>query len=153
MNRKLACSGCGRKFLDHHGVSEREVRDLAWGEYLTSPDCGVKVEEIPQLPSKAPFRKRFEEAVGQAGESAAARQVARRMGLAESPVRAIDLRCLERWEANRRNPPLRHMGVDELYQGKPDKFLKVVCNLETAEPLWFGKERKKRHWMNSFAAS
>jgi hypothetical protein len=33
--------------------------------------------------------------------------------------------------------------VDELYQGKKDKFLTVVCNLETAEPLWFGRERKK----------
>jgi len=40
-------------------------------------------------------------------------------------------------------PPLRQMGVDELYKGKQDKFLTVVCNLETAEPLWFGKERKK----------
>jgi transposase len=35
------------------------------------------------------------------------------------------------------------MGVDELYRGKKDKFVTVVCNLETAEPLWFGKERKK----------
>jgi transposase len=35
------------------------------------------------------------------------------------------------------------MGVDEIYKGKKDKFLTVVCNLETSEPLWFGKERKK----------
>ena len=28
------------------------------------PDCGVKTEKVPQLPSKAPFSKRFEEAVG-----------------------------------------------------------------------------------------
>jgi len=35
------------------------------------------------------------------------------------------------------------MGVDEIYRGKKDKFLTLVCNLETAEPLWFGKERKK----------
>ena len=63
--------------------------------------------------------------------------------MAESTVRAIDLRYLERWEANRRKTPLRHMGVDELYKGRQDKFLTVVCNLETAEPLWFGKERKK----------
>ena len=35
------------------------------------------------------------------------------------------------------------MGVDEIYKGKKDKFLTVVCNLETGEPLWFGKERKK----------
>jgi len=81
--------------------------------------------------------------VGQACESAAVRQVARRMGLAASTTRAIDLRYLERWEAKRRQPPLRQMGVDEIYRGKKGKFLSVVCNLESAEPLWFGRERKK----------
>jgi hypothetical protein len=30
------------------------------------------------------------------------------------------------------------MGVDEIYLGKKQKFLSVVCNLETGEPLWFG---------------
>jgi transposase len=69
--------------------------------------------------------------------------VARRFGLAESTVRAIDLRYLERWAATRREPPLRQMGVDEIYRGKSDKFLTVVSNLETGEPLWFGMERKK----------
>jgi hypothetical protein len=28
---------------------------------LRCPDCGVRVEKIEQLPSKAPFSKRFEE--------------------------------------------------------------------------------------------
>ena len=95
------------------------------------------------MPSKAPYSKRFEDGVGQACEGAAARQVARRMRLAESTVRAIDLRYLERWEARRRKPPLRHLGVDEIYKGKREKFLTVACNLETAEPLWFGRERKR----------
>jgi len=103
----------------------------------------VRVEKVPLLPSKAPFSKRFEDEVGQACESAAARQVARRFGLTETTVRAIDLRYLERWVATRREPPLRQMGVDEIYRGKSDKFLTVVSNLETGEPLWFGKERKK----------
>jgi transposase len=35
------------------------------------------------------------------------------------------------------------MGVDEIYLGKSQKFLTVVSNLETAEPLWFGRERKE----------
>src|SRR2546426_12650858 len=35
------------------------------------------------------------------------------------------------------------MGVDEIYLGKKQKFLTVVSNLETGEPLWFGRERKK----------
>ena len=152
-NRKLECSGCGRKFSEAHDCRERAVRDLPWSEFRTEvhievyrvkcPDCGVKVERVPLLPSKAPYSKRFEDAVGQACESASARQVARRFGLAESTVRAIDLRYLERWAAQRREAPLRQMGVDEIYRGKNDKFLTVVSNLETGEPLWFGGDRKK----------
>ena len=152
-NRKLECSGCGRKFSDAYDSNERAVRDLPWSAFKTTvhievyrvkcPDCGVKVEKVPLLPSQAPFSKRFEDAVGQACESASARQVARHFRLPESTVRVIDLRYLERWAAVRRKPALRQMGVDEIHLGKKQKFLTVVCNLETGEPLWFGRERKK----------
>jgi len=152
-NRQIECSGCGRKFTQIYDVSERAVRDLPWSEFQTTvfieiyrvkcPECGVKREKVLQLPSKAPFSKRFEDAVGLACESAAARQVARQWGLPASTVRAIDLRYLERWNAARRKPALRHMGVDEIHLGKKQKFLTVVSNLESTEPLWFGQERKK----------
>ena len=152
-NGKIECLGCGRKFRDFYDLSERAIRDLPWGEFQTTvyieiyrvkcPDCGVKREKVLQLPSKAPFSKRFEEAVGEACESASARQVARRFELAASTVRAIDLRYLERWAAARRKPALRQMGVDEIYLGKKQKFVTVVSNLESREPLWFGGERKK----------
>jgi transposase len=152
---KLICSGCGQHVPESRiqEICEREVRDQPCFEYSTTvvvetyrvkcPRCGFRAEKVAQLPSKAPYSKRFEEAVGQACESAAVRQVARHMGIAASTVRAIDLRYLERWEASRRRQPLRQMGVDEIYRGKKGKFLTVACNLETAEPLWFGRERKK----------
>ena len=115
-NRKLVCSGCGWKLEDAHDSHEREVRDLPCMEFRTTvmvevhrvccPDCGIQVEKAPQLPSKAPFSKRFEDGVGQACDSAAARQVALRFGLPPSTVRAIDLRYLERWAASRRKPVL-----------------------------------------------
>jgi transposase len=152
-NRVLRCPSCGRRVQTIHEVYEREVRELPCFEFKTGviielhrircSDCGVKAERVGLLPSKAPYSKRFEDAIGQACESAAARQVARHVGLAESTVRAIDLRYLERCEARRRKPALRQIGVDEIYRGKNDKFLTVVCNLETGEPLWFGQERKK----------
>jgi transposase len=152
-NRALVCSGCGRRVHGFAEVYEREVRDLPCFEYRTTvvielyrvkcPDCGLKAEKVAHLPSKAPFSKRFEDAVGQACEGAAARRVARQFGLAESTVRAIDLRYLERWSATRRRTVLRHMGVDEIHLGKKQKFLTVVSDLETGEPLWFGRERKK----------
>lgn len=152
-NRKLICSGCGRKVTDVHDCYEREVRDLPWRKYrarviielyrVCCPQCGVRVERMPQLPSKAPFSKDFEDAVGWACESASVRQVARQFGLAASTVRAIDLRYLQRWNATRRKDRLEQMGVDEIYFGKKMKFITVVSNLETGEPLWFGQDRKQ----------
>ena len=145
------CSGCGEHVHRVHDIGEREVRDLPWGEYRTTvvvevyrvrcPDCGVRVERVAQLPSKAPFAKRFEDAVGLACEAGSARQVSRQFGLAPSTVRAIDLRYLERWQAQRRRPALKEMGVDEIWLGKRTKFLTVVSNLATGEPVWFGPDR------------
>jgi transposase len=107
--RALICSGCGERIREVHDVSERDVRDLPWGEYRTTvvveiyrvrcPDCGVRIERVAQLPSKAPFSKRFEDAMGLACEAASARQVSRQWGVSASTVRAIDLRSLERWAA------------------------------------------------------
>lgn len=147
------CSGCGRAVETLHEICEREVRDLPVFEFRAAviiefyrvrcPDCGPKMERVEQLPSKAPFAKRFEEAVGRACEAAPVRQVARQFGLAQSTVRALDLRYLERWAAQRKKAPLRQMGVDETYLGKKQKFVTVVSNLETAEPLFIEPERKK----------
>jgi len=58
-------------------------------------------------------------------------------------VRAIDLRYLERWAATRRKAPLKQLGVDEIHMGEKIQFITVVSNLETGEPLWFGRERKR----------
>jgi transposase len=112
-NRKLVCSGCGRKLADAYDSYEREVRDLPCFEYRTTvvvelyrvrcPDCGLKGEKVPLLPSKAPFSKRFEDAVGLACESAAVRRVARAFGLAATTVRdmwAPFRQSIEQWATN-----------------------------------------------------
>jgi len=62
-NRKIECSGCGRKSGDLYDTSERAVRDLPWSAFTATvfieiyrvkcPDCGVKREKVPLLPSKA----------------------------------------------------------------------------------------------------
>ena len=100
---------------------EREVRDLPCFEYLTTvmielyrlrcPRSGVKAEMVPQLLGKAPFSKRFEEALREACESASARRMARGVGFSTSTVVAIYLRYLERWPQSSKKPALRNMGA------------------------------------------
>lgn len=82
-NNQRVCSGSSQAVSAIAETYEREVRDLPWSEYLTTvlvelyrlrcPRCGVKAEKVPLLPSKAPFSQRFEDAVGLAYESEAAR--------------------------------------------------------------------------------
>ena len=89
-NRKRVCSGCGKRVHAIVPTYEREVRDLPCLEYRTTvvieryrvrcPDCGIQREKGEQRPRKAPFRQRWEEAIGEACESAPVRRVARRWG-------------------------------------------------------------------------
>ena len=60
-NKLLVCSGCGKPTGEIVSSYEREVRDLPCFEYRTTvvvelhrvrcPDCGVKAEKVPLLPS------------------------------------------------------------------------------------------------------
>ena len=152
-HQNLVCSGCGRELKKAHDVNEREVRDLPCMEFRTTvvvesvsgvlPGLRHQSGESATVAEQSAIQKRFEDAVGQACESAAARQVSLRFGVAASTVRAIDLRYLERWAADRKKPVLAQMGVDEIHLGKKEKFITVVSNLDSAEPVWFGRERKK----------
>src|ERR1022692_4555110 len=100
-NCSLICAGCGRRVHQMHEVYDREIRDLPVFEYQSTvvvelyrvncPACGVKAEKVPQLPSKSPYSKRFEDAVGQACESASAR----RMGQKQRALRiSIDVMAM-----------------------------------------------------------
>jgi hypothetical protein len=87
------CSRRGGRCTKIEEVRQREVRKyqiIVVVEFyrVRCPSCGLKVETVSQLPSKAPFSKDFEDAVGMACESAAARQ----FGLAAATVRFIDKR-------------------------------------------------------------
>jgi Helix-turn-helix domain of transposase family ISL3/Transposase len=116
-----------------------------WCRDLSSALSGLWSEDrtVGAVTFQGPFSKRFEDIVGRACESASVRQVARQFGLSESTVRTIDQRYLQRWAKSCWQPGLRQMGVDEIYLGKKRKFITVVSNLQSGEPIWFGEDRKK----------
>ena len=106
---------------------------------------------MPFLAGKAHCTARFEATVARECSDAPVRRVAARWGLAAETVRLMDKRTLQHWAAGRPRVPLRHLGVDEIFLGKTTKFLTGVSHLETREPLWRGKERKRETLDRCFA--
>ncbi len=79
-------------------------------------------------------------------------------GLSWLTVRRAEERAIERWEATRPPVPLRHVGVDEKWLGRrhnfEHKFVTLVSNLETGEPVWIDKgreERTLREWLEALS--
>jgi transposase len=156
------CPSCGISTQATVGSpTERRVRDLPWGPWqvwlavevqtVACRRCGRHRERVPFLAGKAHCTQRLEAAVARDCAHAPVRRVAVRWGLAPETVRLMDKRVLQRWAAARPRPPVRHLGVDEIFLGKADKFLTVVSNLTTREPLWMGKDRKRETLDRFFA--
>ena len=156
------CPTCGISTPATAGSpTERRVRDLPWGPWqvwlvveiqtVACRRCGRHRERLPFLAGKAHCTRRLAVAVAQECRDAPVRRVAARWGLGAETVRLMDKRTLQRWVAGRPRVPLRQLGVDEIFLGKKDKFLTVVSNLETREPLWMGKERKRETLDRFFA--
>jgi hypothetical protein len=155
------CGGCGRAARVIHSGTERRVRDLPWGTWtvwlvvevhrVRCRCCGVRTERIPWLAGNTRDTARLAAAVAQDGEHAPVSRVAGKWGLPPETVRRLDKRVLRRWAAGRPRAPLRYLGVDEIFLGKGVKFLTVVSNLETGEPVWLGRERKRETLDRFFA--
>ena len=155
------CGGCGISVRDVHSWTERRVRDLPWGTWqvwlvvevhrVRCRRCGVRTERLPFVTGKVHYTTRLEAAVARDCEAAPVSRVARAWTLPPETVRRMDKRVLRRWAAARPRKPLRYLGVDEIYLGKRDKFLTVVSDLDTGEPLWAGLERKRETLDRFFA--
>jgi transposase len=156
-----ACGGCGISIRDVHSWTERRVRDLPWGIWqvwlvlevhrVRCPRCGVRTERLPFIAGKAPYTTRLEAAIARDCEAAPVSRVAQAWHLPAETVRRLDKRLLRRWAAGRPRTPRRFLGVDEIYLGRRDKFLTIVSDLDTGEPLWAGRDRKRETLDRFFA--
>jgi transposase len=111
----------------------------------------VRTESLPFVNGKARYTARLEAVVAQDCEAAPVSRVAVQRGLPPETVRRMDKRVLRRWAATRPRRPLHYLGVDEIFLGKTVKFLTVVSDLESGEPLWVGLERKRETLDQFFA--
>jgi len=155
------CGGCGSPVREIHSWTERRLRDLPWSTWtvwlrvevhrVRCRRCGVRAERLPFVEGKVHYTARLEAAVAEACEIAPVQRVAAQRSLPPETVRRMDKRALRRWAASRTRTPVRYLGVDEIFLGKRDKFLTVVSDLESGEPLWVGLERKQETLDRFFA--
>jgi len=155
------CGGCGISVREIHSWTERRLRDLPWGTWavwlavevhrVRCRRCGVRTERLPFVDGTVHYTARLEAVVAQDCEAAPVSRVAGQRGLPPETVRRMDKRALRRWAATCSRTPVRYLGVDEFFVGKTEKFLTVVSDLETGEPLWVGRERKQETLDRFFA--
>ena len=71
--------------------------------------------------------------------------VATKYALSWRTVRRAEADALARWEGSRPSKPLVQVGVDEKWLGRrhkrADKFVTIVSDLESGEPVWIGYGR------------
>jgi transposase len=151
------CGNCGALCPSKHGTGKtRRWGDLPWGQHHVeieaTPErtkcgrCGARAMEM--LGWADPHQRetrRFQQQLALQAASMPTLHVAVLYGLSWSTVHRAERRALERWAAQRPEPPLRQVGVDEKYLGRRHmreyRFHTIVSNLETGEPIWIGPGR------------
>ena len=164
---------CGQCTAPCQGIHERGPKrrwaDLPWAghpveiEYAT---CRLKCTRCGGAPVELvawadPYQRqsrRLQQHLAIEAASMPVMHVAALHGLSWMTVRRAEEQAIARWELTRPAVPLRHVGVDEKWLGRrhhlDHKYVTIVSNLETGEPLWIGKGRSEatlRRWLQSLS--
>jgi transposase len=154
------CSSCGRSCRSmHERLPARRWTDLCWAEHpvvieyapvrVKCRHCkATPVELIAWADAHQRQTRRLQQHLAVQAASMPIMHVAALHGLDWSTVRRAEDSALARWEQTRTPVQLRMVGVDEKYLGRRgknriEKFVTIVSNLETGEPLWIGPGRRQ----------
>jgi len=153
------CSGCGavcRKV--HDQLPTRRWRDLPWAEHpvvieyspirVRCPSCKTTpVELLPWADRGQRQTRRLQHHLAVQSASMPISHVAALNGVDWHTVRRAEDAALQRWERTRPDVALFCVGVDEKYLGRrgrwPEKFVTIVSNLDSGEPIWIGFGRSE----------
>jgi transposase len=166
--RCCTCGGPCRAV--HQQLGERRWADLSWSDHpvelryapvrVECPRCdATPVEMVAWADPYQRQSRRLQQRLAVEAASMPVMHVAALHGLSWPTVRRAEERAIERWEATRPTVPLRQVGVDEKWLGRrhsfEHKYVTIVSNLETGEPVWIGKGRDEdtlKRWLQSLSA-
>jgi transposase len=164
------CVGCGGPCSEVHARLEpRRWADLPWAEHpvelqyapvrVRCPRCkSTPVEMVAWADPYQRQTRRLQQRLTVEAASMPVMHVAAMHGLSWRTVRRAEEQAIERWEATRPAVPLNWVGVDEKWLGRrhslEHKFVTIVSNLATGEPIWIGKGRSEdtlEGWLQSLS--
>jgi transposase len=108
--------------------------------------CGSSCTELlPWADAKQRTTRAFQQQLAFEAASAPLSHVAAAHEVDWHAVRRAERAALERWDRSTPRPPLRHVGLDEKWLGRrnrlAERFVTLVSDLETGEPVWMGRGR------------
>jgi len=155
------CCECGAlcsATAKHEQLKARRWADLPWAgrpvviEYapirVKCRRCGSHAGEMVAWADRYQRQtRRLQQHLALEASSMPVIHVATKYALSWTTVRRAEVFAIQRWEATRTPVPLVQVGVDEKYLGRRnklvDKFVTIVSNLQTGEPLWIGPGRSE----------
>jgi transposase len=152
------CGQCGAIAAAklHERRKPRRWKDLPWAghrvvlqyepERIKCQRCGANATELlPWAQPKQRQTSRLQQHLALDAFSMPLLHVATKYGLSWHTVRRAETDAIERWERARPERVLRQVGVDEKWLGRrhksKDKYVTVVSDLQTGEPVWIGYGR------------
>jgi transposase len=167
---RARCGKCAGPCRDvHERLPPRRWADLPWAGHsvelryapvrVECPRCSATpVEMVAWADPYQRQTRRLQQHLALEAASMPVMHVAALHGLSWLTVRRAEEQAIERWELTRPAVPLRQVGVDEKWLGRrhslEHKFVTIVSNLETGEPVWIGKGRSEdtlKRWLQSLS--
>jgi transposase len=165
------CAGCGGPCREiHEHLPVRRWADLGWADHSVELRCApvrvacprCRTTPVELVPWAAPYQRqtrRLQQRLAVEAASMPVMHVAALHGLSWHTVHRAEEQAIERWDATRPVALLRWVGVDEKWLGRRHsldyKFVTVVSNLETGEPIWLGHGRAEAtlaEWLQTLSA-
>lgn len=153
------CSGCGGRCARvHERGRARRWLDLPWGEHavfieyapvrVRCTGCrATPVEMVAWAEVRQQQTRRLQQQIAIDAASAPLSRVAEKYGMSWGAAHRAEHAGIERWQRTRPEVPMIRLGIDEKWLGRrhrlEHKFVTIVSNLDTGEPIWMGYGRSK----------
>jgi transposase len=125
------------------GLGKQRVVIEAWLSRLDCPVHGVVTEAVPWAQTGSRFTRDFEDLVAWLAREMNKTAVSRMMHVAWVTVGEIIERVVGRNLDGKRLEELFVIGLDEVSYRKGHKYLSVVANHGTGDPVWIGEGRSQ----------